>query len=153
MTQIELTELIRQRAEKSNLYKRLDQDRRVLFERVVETYSRQVLNGASTRDIKHEWNTAVEKSGADTLLESMKSELAASFGVNGGAFNSAIRNAARDVLHVFANPKVHSSIKGLLTIRQRSQHMDPNEIVPGRKLSTTETQPPNTGPRTLRRRK
>jgi hypothetical protein len=154
MTQtVELARLIRERAVRSNLYKRLDPNRRIKFEQAVEAYSNQVLTGASMRDIKHEWRQAALASGAEDLLDQMKTELATAFGVKEGSFNSAIRNTARDVLHVIADPKAHATIKDLLTIRKHAQKMSAHEIVPGRQLSTRETQPPSTGARTLRRRK
>lgn len=144
--------LIRERAERSGLYKRLDETGRLKFEAAVETYATTVLSGADTRTIKNEWKMAAMDAGAEEWLTQSKAELTQDFGVGPGAFNPAIRNTARDVLHVIVSPRAHRSIADLFKIRQRAQHTHDNEIAQGRQFETRESQPPSTGARTLRRR-
>lgn len=145
--------LIRERAQHSKLYMRLGQQQRIIFERVVEAYFNRVLTRATTREIKHQWRMAAEGSGAEDLLDKLKSSLAKAFGVKEGSFNAAIRNTARDVLYVATDPKAHPTIRDLRTVRDRARNMSANEIRPGRQFATRETQPPRTGARTLRRRR
>lgn len=148
----QMVALIRERAERSGLYKRLDPAGRVKFEAAIATYATTVLNGASTRSIKNEWKMAAMEAGAEDWLTTSKAQLTQDLGVGPGAFNSAIRNTARDVLHVIVDPKAHRSIADLLKIRQRAQRTHDNEIPQGRQFETHESQPPSTGARTLRRR-
>lgn len=149
---IEVSKLIQQRSEKSNLYSRLNEEQKKMFESAVEQFALQVFNGSTTRDIKYEWRGVTERSGAESLLKELKVTLEPKFGVKGGAFNSAIRNAARDVLLVLLDPKAYSTIKDLDTIRSRAKSLN-FRISSGRQLSTRDTQPPSTGARTLRRKK
>lgn len=145
--------LIHERAQRSQLYKRLGESQRVTFEGAVYKYAAKVIQNVPVLEIRHRWRSAGYNSGAEDVLTEMSHTLAGEFGLKPGSFNAAIRNSARDVLLVTADPKAHGDIASLLHIRQTARRMHSDEVRPGRQHATRETQPPSTGARSLRRRR
>lgn len=146
-----LHELIRERAQQSNLYQRLDPTQRARFESATAEYATRVLAHAAPAVITRRWKLEIHESGAENFLSTVKESLATAFGVGAQAINPAIRNAARDVLTVLAHPATQSSILELRRMNKRTQRIPPGDIIAGGKLATNESQPPTTQRTTLRR--
>jgi hypothetical protein len=147
-----LHQLIQERAQRSNLYKRLDPAQRARFESATAEYATRVLSHAAPTVVTRRWKMEIQESGAEKFLSTVKESLAAAFGVGAQAINPAIRNAARDVLTVLAHPETQSSILELRRMNKRTQRIPPGIIRTGDKLFSNESQPTTTQRTTLRRR-
>lgn len=143
-----IEQLIRERAQRSKLYQKLDPRRQAIFEKSVGS----LVSGVDLHQVKTIGvRVAMELSGAENLLDEMKVSMVSQFEKPASGFSPALRNTARDVLLALADPDPAVTVENMRRRRRAAQLI--GGVSAGRQLKTNEVQPPSTGARTLRRRK